>query len=130
MATTGLKFSKTHEWVRVEADNTVTIGISEHAQKLLGDVVFVECPKMGALFQAGQETGVIESVKAASDLYAPMSGEVIEINSELAQNPELVNQQPYGSGWIYRIQASDLNELDALLDPSEYSARLALEEEA
>ena len=108
------KYSRSHEWIRVEGD-VATIGISDHAQKELGDVVFVELPQVGAQLDMGDELGSIESVKAVSELFCPVSGEVVEINEKLAEKPELVNTDPYGDGWMIRIRLSDPSEMDELL---------------
>ncbi|MBC3616213.1 glycine cleavage system protein GcvH [Vibrio metschnikovii] len=115
-----LKFTDSHEWVRDNGDGTVTIGISEHAQAMLGDVVFVELPELESEFDAGDNFSLVESVKAASDIYAPVSGMVIEINEELSDRPELINEEPYDSGWIVKIKMSDSSELDDLKDADEY----------
>lgn len=116
-----LKYVASHEWIRDEGDGTVTIGITDHAQDLLGDVVFVELPEVGAEVSAGDDTGVVESVKAASDVYAPVSGEVVEINAQLEDSPELVNSDPYGDGWFFRVKLSDPAELDDMLDANAYN---------
>ncbi|RVU29775.1 glycine cleavage system protein GcvH [Neptunomonas marina] len=116
-----LKYVASHEWVRDEGDGTVTIGITDHAQELLGDVVFVELPDVGAEFAAGEDAGVVESVKAASDLYAPVSGEVVAINDQLEDSPELANSDPYGEGWFFRVKLSDQAEMDELLSADAYS---------
>lgn len=117
-----LKYLSSHEWVRVEADGeTAVIGITDHAQELLGDVVFVELPEVGASIAAGDEAGVVESVKAASDIYAPVSGEVIEINETLEDAPETVNSEPYDDGWFFKVKLSDTSELSALLDADGYA---------
>lgn len=116
-----LKYAATHEWVRVEEDGTVTIGISDHAQELLGDIVFIELPKEGAVVSARQEISVVESVKAASDIYAPVSGEIIAINEGLVDAPETVNSAPYTDGWFCRILPSDPSELEDLLDANGYA---------
>lgn len=116
-----LKYVASHEWIRHEGDGVVTVGITDHAQELLGDVVFVELPDADADLSAGDEAGVVESVKAASDLYAPLSGKVIAINTELEDAPELVNSDPYGDGWFFKLQLSDASELDDLLDAEAYS---------
>lgn len=115
-----LKYAASHEWARVEEDGTVTVGITDHAQGALGDVVFVELPEVGVVLTAGQEAGVVESVKAASDVYAPVSGEVVEINPALEDAPETINTDPYGDGWFYRIKPSDAGELDGLLTADQY----------
>lgn len=117
-----LKYSKEHEWLRKEADGTWTVGITEHAQELLGDMVFVDLPEVGATVSAGDDCAVAESVKAASDIYAPIGGEIVAVNSELEGAPELVNSEPYAGGWIFKIKASDESELDALLDAAAYEA--------
>jgi glycine cleavage system H protein len=114
-----LKYAPTHEWVRTEADGTLSIGITFHAQGLLGDVVFVESPVVGRKLKAGEECGVIESVKAAADIYAPLSGEVIAVNAELADAPEKINQDPYGA-WMFRIRPGDPAEMGKLLDAAGY----------
>ena len=116
-----LKYVASHEWIRVEDDGTVTVGVTDHAQDLLGDVVFVELPGVGVELSAGDESGVVESVKAASDIYAPLSGEVIEVNEELEESPELVNSDPYGDGWFFKLKLSDKTELDDLLDADGYA---------
>ena len=116
-----LRYAASHEWARLEADGSVTVGISDHAQEALGDVVYVELPEVGRQLNAGQEAGAVESVKAASDIYAPVSGEVIAINEALADSPEQVNSDPYGS-WFFRLQPSDKAELDKLLDAAGYQA--------
>lgn len=115
-----LKYASSHEWARLEEDGTVTVGITDHAQEALGDVVFVELPDVGATLAAGDEAGVVESVKAASDIYAPVAGEVIAINEALEDAPELVNGDPYHDGWFYRLQPTDTSELDKLLDADDY----------
>lgn len=117
-----LKYAATHEWVRLEEDGSVTIGITDHAQELLGDIVFVDVPEEGATVSARDEISVIESVKAASDIYAPVSGEVIAVNDDLADSPETVNSDPYGEGWLCRILPSNIAELDELLDAEAYAA--------
>lgn len=116
-----LKFLSSHEWARVESDGTITIGISDHAQDLLGDIVFVELPEVGQALDAEADAAIVESVKAASDLYSPLSGEVIEINSLLEDQPEIINSSPYEDGWFYKLTPSDLSELDNLLSPEDYS---------
>ena len=114
-----LKFTETHEWIN-DSEDAMTIGITEHAQKLLGDMVFVELPQVGDEIIAGDELGVLESVKAASDFYAPISGVVVAINEEVNENPALVNSDPYGAGWLVKIHANDREEIHALLDDEEY----------
>lgn len=115
-----LKFRTSHEWVRVEEDGTMTVGISDHAQDLLGDIVFVELPDIGSQISSEDEVAIVESVKAASDVYSPISGEVIEVNELLLDTPETINESPYSDGWFYKIQPDDMNELDELLSPDEY----------
>jgi glycine cleavage system H protein len=115
-----LRFAKTHEWARLEDDGTVTVGISDHAQEALGDVVFVELPEVDTAVNAGDEAGVVESVKAASDIYSPVSGTVTEVNDELEDQPEIVNDSPYDAGWFYKLKPSDGDELDSLLKPRDY----------
>ncbi|KRO34350.1 MAG: glycine cleavage system protein H [SAR86 cluster bacterium BACL1 MAG-121105-bin34] len=117
-----LKFLSSHEWVRVEVDGTVTVGISDHAQDLLGDIVFVELPEVGQSIDAESDAAIVESVKAASDVYSPLSGEVIEVNSLLEDQPEIINSSPYDDGWFYKMSPSDLSEIDNLLSPEDYSA--------
>lgn len=117
-----LKYASTHEWVRNEGDGTYTVGISEHAQDLLGDMVFVELPDVGDKVDAGDDVAVAESVKAASDIYAPMTGEVVAINEDLEDAPETVNNDPYGDGWLFRIKADDASEFENLLDAEGYQA--------
>jgi glycine cleavage system H protein len=116
-----LRYAASHEWARLEADGTVTVGISDHAQEALGDVVFIELPEVGKTLNAGQEAGVVESVKAASDIYAPVTGEVIAINEALTDSPENVNNDPYGS-WFFKLKPADVSELDKLLDAAGYKA--------
>ncbi|MDW8845598.1 glycine cleavage system protein GcvH [Erwinia sp. MMLR14_017] len=115
-----LKYRDSHEWVRKEADGTYTVGITEHAQELLGDMVFVDLPDVGNTYSQGDDCAVAESVKAASDIYAPVSGEIIAVNSALDSEPELVNSAPYAEGWLFKIKASDEAELDGLLDADAY----------
>jgi glycine cleavage system H protein len=115
-----LRYAITHEWARREEDGTVTVGITDHAQEALGDVVFVELPEVGTVFAAADDAGVVESVKAASDVYAPMGGEVIAINSMLEDEPEIVNSDPYNDGWFYKLQPADTSDLDALLSAEGY----------
>ena len=117
-----MKYLSSHEWARVEEDGTVTIGISDHAQAALGDVVYVETPEVGSNVVSGEEAGVVESVKAASDIYAPVSGEVIAINEALEDEPEIVNGSPYDDGWFFKVKPSDLSELDSALDADGYAA--------
>ncbi len=116
-----LRYVDSHEWIQVEADGVVTIGVTDHAQELLGDVVFVELPEVGATLSAGDEVGVVESVKAASDIYAPVSGEVVAINEALEDAPETVNSEPYTDGWFFKIKLSDDSELASLLNAEGYA---------
>ena len=118
-----LRFAESHEWARLEADGTVTVGISDNAQEALGDVVFVELAEVGAQFKAEGQAGVVESVKAASDIYAPIAGEVIAVNEELSGSPELLNSDPYGA-WIFKLKPSNPAELDKLLDAAGYKAAI------
>jgi glycine cleavage system H protein len=122
-----LKYSKSHEWVRVESDGSVTVGITDHAQSLLGDLVFVETPESGSAVDAGQSCATVESVKAASDVYAPVSGEVVAVNENLADSPERVNESPFGEGWLFRIQPSDPGQIDGLMDADAYTEMVANE---
>jgi len=122
------KYAKTHEWVRMEGDIAV-IGVSDYAQHLLSDIVYVELPEVGDEMTKGESLGTIESVKAAEDAYAPLSGEVLEVNVDLEDSPEWVNEDPFGKAWLIRIQPSDLSELDDLMDADAYEAFVAEEEE-
>jgi glycine cleavage system H protein len=115
-----LKYVATHEWVRKEDPYTATIGITDHAQDLLGDIVYVELPSVGQLINLGQECGVVESVKAASDLYSPLSGEIIDVNEDLEQTPGFINEDPYGSGWIFRVRLQHPEEYETLLSAANY----------
>jgi len=115
-----LKYAKTHEWVRVEGELAV-VGITDHAQNELTDVVYVETPAASARVEAGKECAVVESVKAASDIYAPVSGDVVAVNEELSSAPELLNQDPYGKGWMFKVKMSDPSELNELLSPDDYA---------
>lgn len=117
-----LKYTKSHEWVRVEADGSLTIGITDHAQDALGDLVYVEAPEEGQSLAAGDACAVVESVKAASDVYAPVAGEVIAGNDSLADAPETLNEDPYGEGWIFKLQPGNADDLDTLLDADAYAA--------
>ena len=122
-----LKYTKSHGWVKPNADGSVTVGITHHAQDLMGDMVFVDLPTAGTKVTSGKECGVVESVKAASDVYAPVSGEVVEANAALADSPETVNKDPYGSGWMFRLKPANKAEVDALLDAKAYEALVASE---
>ena len=115
-----LRYTKTHEWVRVEGDIAV-VGITDHAQQELTDVVYVETPAVGSRVEAGKECAVVESVKAASDIYAPVSGDIVAVNEELSSAPELLNQDPYDKGWMFKIKISDPGELNELLSPDDYA---------
>lgn len=115
-----LHYTDSHEWVRLESDDTVTVGITHHAQHQLGDLVFVELPEMNDVLEKGDEMAVVESVKTAADVYAPLSGKIIAINPQLESRPQLINEDPYGNGWICRIKPEDLNELDELMDADKY----------
>lgn len=117
-----LKYAATHEWVRNDGDGVFTVGISEHAQDLLGDMVFVELPEVGDTVVAGDDIAVAESVKAASDIYAPIAGEITAVNEELEDAPETVNSDPYGDGWLFKIKAEDPSEVESLLDAEGYQA--------
>lgn len=119
-----LKYTKSHEWLRVEDDGLVTVGISDHAQELLGDLVFVELPETGTEFVAGDECCVVESVKAASDVYMPISGEIVEVNEALVDEPEIINSSPYDSGWLFKVQPS-AEEIEDLMDADAYQAEIA-----
>ncbi len=123
-----LKYAKTHEWVRDEGDGTVTVGITDHAQGQLGDLVFVDLPEVGDSVEAGADCAVVESVKAASDVYSPVSGEIVAANTVLADSPEVVNESAFGDGWMFKVKMSDASELDNLLDADGYSAVVAEEE--
>lgn len=124
-----LHYTESHEWVRLENDDTVVIGITDHAQHQLGDLVFVELPDNNIDLEQGDEMAVVESVKTAADVYAPISGEVIEVNPQLESRPELINQDPYGNGWICRMKPSNLEELDELMSADEYQAVISDSEE-
>ena len=116
-----LKYTKSHEWVRVEADGTVTVGITDHAQELLGDLVFVELPEVGKSLAAEQEAAVVESVKAASDVYAPIAGTVVEVNAAVPATPELINQDAYAA-WLFKLKPANAADVDGLLDAAAYAA--------
>lgn len=119
-----LLYAASHEWVRQLEGDVIEVGISDYAQESLGDVVYVELPEVGAEFAAGQECCAVESVKAASDIYAPLSGEIIAVNSELDDEPELLNESPYEKGWMFRIKVSDLSQLDSLLSGEAYTTQV------
>jgi len=123
-----LKFMKSHEWVRIEGDGKVTVGISDHAQALLGDLVYVELPGEGDTLEAGNTCAVVESVKAASDVYAPVSGTVTAVNTALTDAPETINEDAYGEGWLFVLELSDADELNDLLDPDDYAGLIAAED--
>ena len=116
-----LKFLKSHEWARVEGNGRVTVGISAHAQGLLGDLVYVELPEVGADAKAGEQIAVVESVKAASDVYSPISGKVVEVNSALSDKPETINEDAYGEGWMFVVELTNAEEVNELLDPDAYA---------
>jgi glycine cleavage system H protein len=123
-----LKYSQTHEWIEVSHDGIATVGITDHAQEMLGDIVFVEAPEVGSSIAIEEACGVVESVKAASDLYAPISGEVTEINEDLADTPESINTGPFADGWIYRVKITDTTEVDQLMNADEYAEFIESEE--
>ena len=123
-----LKFMKSHEWARVEGDGRVTIGISDHAQGLLGDLVYVELPNVGDRVEAGNACAVVESVKAASDVYSPVTGKVVEVNAALADKPETINEDAYGDGWIFVVEAEEPEQLNDLLGPDDYAELLEAED--
>lgn len=120
-----LKYSKEHEWVRIDDDGNAIVGITDHAQELLGDMVYVELPEVGTNIAVEDETGVVESVKAASDVYAPVSGEIIEVNEDLVDEPESINSEPYEGGWLYKVELANESDVDALLTPDEYADLIA-----
>lgn len=126
-APTNLRFTKSHEWVRRETNGEVTIGVSDHAQDLMGDMVFVDLPKVGARLEAGKDCAVVESVKAASDVYAPLAGEVTAVNDAVVGAPETVNKDPYGNGWLFRVKPASAGDVDKLLDAGAYEKLLAAE---
>jgi len=123
-----LKFLKSHEWARVEGDGRVTIGISDHAQGLLGDLVYVELPNVGDRIEAGNACAVVESVKAASDVYSPVTGKVVEVNAALSDKPETINEDAYGDGWIFVVEAEEPEQLNDLLGPDDYAELLEEED--
>ncbi len=118
-----LKYARTHEWVKIEGDLVIT-GITDHAQDELGDLVYVETPEVGSQVTAGEQAGVVESVKTASDIHAPVSGTVVEVNTNLEDDPDFVNEDPYGKGWIYKIKPDNMADVEKLLTNEEYEARL------
>ena len=122
-----LHYTDSHEWVRLENDDVVTVGITDYAQQQLGDLVFVELPGAGTSVDQGEEIVVLESVKTAADVYVPLAGEVIESNAQLEDQPDLVNQDPYGSGWLYKLKLSDVSELDDLMSADAYQDHVAEE---
>ena len=117
-----LKYASSHEWASLESDGTVVVGITDHAQDALGDIVYIELPEMGAAVDAGSEVAVVESVKAASDIYSPVTGEVVEINPALEDEPETVNNSPYADGWLFRVKVSTTDELGDMMDADAYQA--------
>ena len=123
-----LKFMQSHEWARLESDGDVRIGISEHAQSLLGDMVYVELPEVGEKVECEGACAVVESVKAASDIYSPLTGEVVQVNEGLADSPEQVNESPYENGWLFLVRPEDASELDQLLDAEAYAASISEED--
>ncbi|EMP54033.1 glycine cleavage system protein H [Marinobacter santoriniensis NKSG1] len=123
-----LRYIETHQWVRVADDGTATVGITDFAQEQLGDVVYIGVPDLGVTVNGGEEAGVAESVKSASDVFSPVTGEVIAINDALEDEPELVNEDPYGEGWMFRVKLSDAGELDGLMDATSYAEHVAAEE--
>lgn len=123
-----LHYTKTHEWVKSNSDGTITVGITDHAQDLLGDMVFVEVPEIGSSYTSGDDIAVVESVKAASDVYAPVAGEVVAVNESLVDAPEKVNQSPYEDGWIFKLQPEDIGEVAELMDAATYQEFSASEE--
>jgi glycine cleavage system H protein len=120
----GLRYMKSHEWARLEADGTVVVGISDHAQSALGELVFVELPAVGKQLAAGAAAAVVESVKAASDVYAPIAGTVVEINGAVSDSPETINSAPYDGGWMFKLKPANPTDLDGLLDSTAYEAQL------
>jgi glycine cleavage system H protein len=124
-----LKYTRDHEWVRAEDDAVVTVGITDHAQAQLGDLVFVEVPEIGVSFGAGDAVAVVESVKAASDVYAPLAGEVVEANEDLSESPELINNDPYGEGWIYKLKVENPDALGDLMSADDYESYAESEED-
>ena len=125
-----LHYTSTHEWVRLESNNEAVVGITHHAQMMLGDMVFAELPELGLVLLEGDDVAVVESVKAASDVFTPVSGTVIGINDELEGAPELINRDPYGAGWLFRLQLAEPEELDGLMDAESYAQLLESERES
>ena len=123
-----LKYAKSHEWIKDEGDGTATIGITEHAQELLGDLVFIELPEVGTSVDAGSECAVVESVKAASDIFSPVSGEIIAVNEILADEPETVNQDAFGDGWLFKVSMKDNTQLNSLLNADDYAEVMAADD--
>lgn len=123
-----LRYTKSHEWVRKNDDGTLTVGISDHAQALLGDLVFVDTPDTGSSFDQGEDCAVVESVKAASDIYSPVAGEVSKVNDALADAPEVINSDPYGDGWIFTLKPEDAGAFDGLMSADDYTAHIAAED--
>lgn len=126
---TELRYTKSHEWVRTEDDGSVTVGITDHAQALLGDMVFIELPETEANYNAGDECAVVESVKAASDVYCPITGEVTAVNEDLADTPETVNQDAFDTGWLFKMQPEDAGEIEELMDAEAYGELIEEEED-
>ncbi len=126
---TDLRYTSTHEWARKGDDGNIQVGISDYAQHALGDVVFIELPEIGTQIEAKDEVVVVESVKAASDIYAPVAGEIVRVNDALEDEPQLLNSEPYDKGWIFEIQPSDANAMDELLSAEQYQAHCAAEED-
>lgn len=124
-----LSYTKSHEWIDTDGDGTCTVGVTDHAQSSLGDLVFVELPDLGNKVSAGDAVAVVESVKAASDIYAPLDGEIAEVNEQLEDSPELVNEDPFGEGWLFKLNLSDPDAVDKLLDADAYAAIVADEED-
>ena len=124
-----LRYTKNHEWARLLDDSSVQVGITDYAQHALGDMVYIDLPKLGNSYAAKAECAVVESVKSASDLYCPVAGEIVEVNEALNEHPEIVNQDPYGQGWIFRLRPNDVKDLDKLLEAKAYAAEIAAEEE-
>ncbi|MBT5032712.1 MAG: glycine cleavage system protein GcvH [Proteobacteria bacterium] len=126
-APTNLKYAATHEWARLVSDDVIEVGITDYAQESLGDVVYIDLPGIGTAVSAAQECCAVESVKAATDIYAPLSGEIVAVNEQLDDNPELINQGPYGEGWMFRLRCSDVAELDTLLSSENYISTLSVQ---